>query len=379
MASNKKKIKARKTPKTQKKRKTRKKADKNTEKPSLKRELTKIVTGFIILVFVVVTAAMFADYFLNKRLTDKSISRVKTEAGVNSGQSVSAKHGKKNRRPVSPVKENLKNKKNLPLLRNKKLASMKKRSHKEPMFEIFDDTIDHVKIKRPVLPPAVNKTPVVAIIIDDIGFDKKMARDLSNLNPNITFSVLPDAPFGKQIAGRLHKKGIHIMLHLPMEPVEYPRINPGPGAILADMPPDQVLRVLRRDIKRIPYIQGVNNHMGSRITTMSDKMRQIFTILKEKNLFFVDSRTTRDSVCRPCARLLQIPFAQRDVFLDNVQSTAYIKKQLKELIRIAEKHGTAIAIGHPYKATLKALKEELPIIEKKVRLVPVASLTSISG
>ncbi len=379
MASKSKKTKTRKTPKTRKKRKTGKKAEKNTDKPSLKRELTKIVTGFIILVFIVVTAAMFADYFLNNRLADKSIHRIKTKAEVNSGKQVAAGHGSKNRRTVSPVKENLRNKKKLTLLRTKRLASMKKKSHKEPMFEIFDDTIDHVKIKRPVLPSDVNKTPVVAIIIDDIGFDKKMARDLSDLNPNITFSVLPDAPFGKEIAGRLHKKGIHIMLHLPMEPVEYPRINPGPGAILADMPPDQVLRVLRRDIKRIPYIQGINNHMGSRITTMSDKMRQIFTILKEKNLFFIDSRTTRNSVCRPCARLLQIPFAQRDVFLDNFQSTAYIKKQLKELIRIAEKHGTAIAIGHPYKATLQALKEELPIMEGKVRLVPVSSLTSISG
>ena len=369
---------ASKTKKT-KTRKTGKKAGEKIEKPSLKRELTKIVTGFIILVFIVVTAAMFADYFLNKRLAGKSRNRVKTETGVNAKKSVAVKNRNKNKRTISSGKKTLKNKKYLTPSHTKRLVSMKQKSHKEPLFEIFDDTIDQVKIKRPVLPVTGNKTPVVAIIIDDIGFDKKMAGDLSNLNKNITFSVFPDAPFSREIASRLHKKGIHIMLHLPMEPVEYPRIKPGPGAILADMAPDQVLSVLRSDIKRIPYIQGVNNHMGSRITTMSDKMRQIFTILKEKKLFFIDSRTTRDSVCRPCAHLLQIPFAQRDVFLDNIQSDAYIKKQLKELIRIAEKHGTAIAIGHPYKATLKALKEELPIMEKKVRLVPAATLTSISG
>ncbi len=363
-----------------KKTKTRKKTKKkDIKKPSLRRELTKIVTGIIILVFIVVTAAMFVDYFLNKRPAGIRKIRVKTETHVHEGKTVAPGHGRKNNRKLLSEKKALKHATAITPLKGKKTDYANKISHKKPMFEIFDDTIDHVKIKRPVIPLTGSKTPFVAIIIDDIGFDKKMAYDLSALDKNITFSVLPYAPFGKAIAERLHKEGIHIMLHLPMEPVEYPKINPGPGAILAGMSPDQVLGQVRKDIGMVPYIQGVNNHMGSRITTMSDKMRQIFTILKEKKLFFIDSRTSKDSVCRPCAGLFRIPFAQRDVFLDNIQSTAYIKKQLKELIRIAEKHGTAIAIGHPYKATLTALKEELPIMGKKVKIVPAASLTSISG
>lgn len=349
---------------------------KEDTKPSLKRELTKIVTGFIILVFVVVTIAMFADYFLNHRGTAVKRYKAHTEA---------VKSGKHKKRVTEPEKKRLKNTKPLSSLKSKTLkdnhyvTSLKQNSHKKPMFEIFDDTIEHVKIKRPVVPLISGKHPVVSIIIDDIGFDRKMAYAMGNLNKDITFSILPGAPFGKVIARMLHKEGIQVMLHLPMEPVEYPKINPGPGAILAEMQPDQLLSQLRNDLGAIPYIKGVNNHMGSRITTMSDKMRQIFTILKEKHLFFIDSRTTKNSVCRPSAALLRIPFAQRDVFLDNIQSIAYIKRQLKELIHIAQKHGTAIAIGHPYKATYTALKQNLPMLRAKVKIVPASDLVSISG
>ncbi len=367
-----------------KKRKTQTKARqksrrKKEHKPSLRRELTKIVTGFVILVFVVVTIAMFADYFFNHRLATDKRHQVKTE------RTRAVQFGKREKKIIKPVKKRVKNKKSMPSLKSKNLTkgqemtSLKKKYNKKPVFEIFNNTIEHVKIKRPVIPLISGKLPVVAIIIDDIGFDRKMAYDLGDLDKDFTFSVLPGAPFGKVIAERLHKKGIQIMLHLPMEPVEYPRINPGPGAILADMQPDTLLVQLRKDLGAIPYIKGVNNHMGSRITAMSDKMRQIFTVLKEKHLFFIDSRTSKYSVCRPCASLLQVRFAQRDVFLDNIQSNAYIKKQLKELIHIAIKHGTAIAIGHPYRATYAALKQEIPILKTKVKIVPVSKLVSIPG
>ncbi len=364
-----------------KKTKTRQKTKKKqNNKPSIKRELTKIFLSFVILIFIVITAAMFADYFLNKGISGNGSTKVHNKTTTYTKKNTYRKHKNRSKKTAARQKKNNKiaKNKNLPSKEGKNIG-IKKRSHKKPMFEIFDDTIESVKIQRPATPLPVSKTPVIAIIIDDIGFDRNMAYHFGELDKNITFSVLPGAPFGKEIARQLHKEGIHIMLHLPMEPVEYPRINPGPDAILADMSPDQLLHQLRKDISLVPYIQGVNNHMGSRITTMPDKMRQIFTVLKEKHLFFIDSRTSKESVCKPCAKLLKIPFAQRDVFLDNIQSNAYIKKQLKELIRIAKKHGTAIAIGHPYKATLTALKEELPIMKRKVRLVPVSSLTSISG
>ncbi len=367
-----------------KKSKTRKKSrNKQQSKPSIKQELTKIVVSFIILVFIVVTAAMFADYFLKQNMTPVRNTGVITEKKNNHPKkSVALKHKTLNSKKSSAYRKKEKTAlKKIKSAKEKTNTFTEKKCHKKPVFEIFDDTVETVKIKRPVTHLTGGKTPVIAIIIDDIGFDRKIAYDLSELDKNITFSILPGAPFGKEIAKKFHAEGIHIMLHLPMEPVEYPKINPGPDAILADMSPDQLLHQLRKDIGIIPFIQGVNNHMGSRITTMPDKMRQIFTILKEKHLFFIDSRTSRNSVCRPCAKLLRIPFAQRDVFLDNIQSNGYIKNQLRQLVRIAKKHGTAIAIGHPYKATFTALKEALPKMEKKhnISIVPVSSLTSIAG
>jgi hypothetical protein len=169
------------------------------------------------------------------------------------------------------------------------------------------------------------------------------------------------------------------MLHLPMEPLEYPEINPGPGALLADMPPDQLVRQLNNDLDAVPYIVGVNNHMGSKITSISTKMYQIFTILKKRNLFFIDSRTTTGTLCRPSARLLQIPFGQRDVFLDHLQTPEAIRRQIRKLVRVAEKNGQAIGIGHPYSITCNALRQELPFLRQKVKLVTASRMVHILG
>ena len=145
------------------------------------------------------------------------------------------------------------------------------------------------------------------------------------------------------------------------------------------MTPDELLYQLRKNIDAIPHVAGVNNHMGSKMTALSPQMNQIFTVLKQRDLFFVDSLTGKESVCRPCAKLLQIPFAQRDVFLDNVQDQDYIKKQLDQLLAIAQRHGTAIGIGHPYKVTLLTLRSEMPRLKKKIQIIPVSALVNIPG
>jgi uncharacterized protein len=164
-----------------------------------------------------------------------------------------------------------------------------------------------------------------------------------------------------------------------MEPFEYPGVNPGPGAILSSMSPDTLLKQLIKNINDIDHVAGVNNHMGSKITTNEDQMNQIFTILKRKNLFFIDSRTTAKSKCQSSARLFKLKFAQRDIFLDNFQNSDYITRQFKKLKLIAKKHGVAIGIGHPYKATLHTLTRELPKLKGKIKIVRASNLTSIPG
>jgi len=242
-------------------------------------------------------------------------------------------------------------------------------------YEVFDD-VDHGAAEKPVLPKK-GQLPEIAIIIDDIGYDKKTALALSDLDSNITFSVLPFAPFGRFISEKLHEKKVQLMLHLPMEPVEYPDVDPGPGALLSSMPPDVLLEQLKKNLKDIPYIKGVNNHMGSKLTMSADQMNQIFTILKKQNLFFIDSRTAPKSQCKASARLLKIRFGQRDVFLDNIQDVDYITGQFHELIRVARKHGSAIGIGHPYRSTLEALSRELPRIKGKITIVRASDLTIV--
>jgi hypothetical protein len=214
----------------------------------------------------------------------------------------------------------------------------------------------------------------VAIIIDDLGYDKKIALKLSKLNARLTFSILPFSPFQKSIARLSREKGFGIMLHLPMEPLEYPNIDPGPGTLLTSMTPDQLTRQLEKDLDAVPYIRGVNNHMGSKMTAESGQMYQIFSILKKRGLYFVDSRTTAETLCKPSARLFQIPFAQRDIFLDHRVEVEFIRKQLKELVRIAQRNGYAVGIGHPHSLTYQVLHEMLPDLRKKIRLVPASEI-----
>ncbi|MEW6079042.1 MAG: divergent polysaccharide deacetylase family protein [Thermodesulfobacteriota bacterium] len=226
-------------------------------------------------------------------------------------------------------------------------------------------------------PPAVGQ-PRIAIIIDDIGYDRKIANRLITTDPALTLSILPESPFRREIAAAAREAGLEVMLHLPMEPEEYPHVDPGPGVLLTGMAPDALIGQLEADIADIPYITGVNNHMGSKLTTESVQLYQIFTVLKKKNLFFIDSRTTENSLCRPSAKKLQLPFAERDVFLDNTLSEADITRQVNQLADTAVRHGKAIGIGHPHPETCRVLADQLPLIKQRVQLVPASMLVTIS-
>ncbi len=342
--------------------------------PQLAHELKKILIGIMALSAICLTTAMVLDIVFNTgpgappkqiKQTVKTVKPLVPDPPPKEPEPV--------KQPVAPPIEELETK--------TKLAGLKEKTGKEFVYEIFEKVEPSRKTppKRPetVLPP--DHSPKICLIIDDIGYDIDLAYALFNLEPGITFSVLPGAPYGRAIAEDLNRKGAQIMLHLPMEPVEYPKIDPGPDALLVSMNPDQLISKLTQNINQIPMAVGVNNHMGSRLTTREDQMNQIFTILKKKNLFFVDSLTSGRSKCLASARLLQLPFAHRDVFLDNFQNVTYIAKQLNRLVDLAEKHGTALGIGHPYKATLQALEQELPRLRKKVDIVPASTMAQIPG
>ncbi|VFQ43585.1 divergent polysaccharide deacetylase family protein [Desulfoluna butyratoxydans] len=244
-----------------------------------------------------------------------------------------------------------------------------------PQYEVFEKHAVPDREERPVVPPAPHK-PTLVLIIDDIGYSESAAYDLMALDSNITLSILPGSPHGKDIAGAARKKGMELMLHQPMEPNEYPRVDPGPGALFEAMDPDQLLQTLEANLTAYPGVKGVNNHMGSRLTSLSPQMYQVMTLLKQKGLYFIDSRTSSKTVSRSAARLMQVPFAERDVFLDHVQSREAVVRQVKKMLAIAEKHGSAVGIGHPHKVTCTVLAEMMPEIHRRVTLVRPSALVA---
>ncbi len=267
-----------------------------------------------------------------------------------------------------------------------------------PVYEIYPRNEVHPALdkKRPMapkvvpgIPPAapVQKQkkprkptlPKVAIIIDDIGYDPKIVDHFLSIDAPLTFSILPFSPYQKKVISKVRAKKCEIMLHLPMEPIEYPKVNPGPGALLISMSAQELTRHLYDALDTIPGAVGVNNHMGSRLTTDSGQMRQVLKVLKQRGLFFIDSRTSYDTVSRGLARNLKLPYAQRKIFLDNNTSPEKIKIQLEQLIRYARKRGEAVGIAHPHEETFRVLAEEIPKLKQRIRFVPASSIVHIVG
>jgi hypothetical protein len=195
-----------------------------------------------------------------------------------------------------------------------------------------------------------------------------------DLEAPITFSFLPQAPYAKEMAVLAHQKGKEILIHLPMEPKTYPETDPGPGSLLVGMKPDEIQAVLLKDLDEFPQAKGANNHMGSRFTEDREKMVLVLTLLKKRGLFFLDSATTPRSVIPGVASQLGVNYFTRDIFLDNVIDKEAIRQQLRKMVEQARARGQAIACGHPYPLTLQTLKEELPLLQKEVRLVTLAQL-----
>ncbi len=196
----------------------------------------------------------------------------------------------------------------------------------------------------------------VSIVIDDFGTDVAIAKQFASLPFPVALSVLPHQAHSREIAELAHLKGREVILHLPMEPLSS-RENPGPGALLLSMSGDEMRRNIRAALDTSPYFDGVNNHMGSRLTPDAQIMKTVLSELKGRDLLFIDSMTTNQSKGWKVARELKIPTLKRDIFLDDDPSAAAIHSQITRLVKIAKIRGMALAIGHPHKTTLRSLQE----------------------
>jgi polysaccharide deacetylase 2 family uncharacterized protein YibQ len=218
----------------------------------------------------------------------------------------------------------------------------------------------------------------LAIIIDDIGYNTATARDLIAMKGDFTLAVLPFTPFGQTLAEQAHEQGKEIILHAPMSNLRALPLEE--NFLHGEMSREDFLEALQKMIAQVPHIQGINNHMGSLLTSESQPMHWLMAELTKRKLYFVDSRTNAESVALQTAQLHQVPSVKRDVFLDNVRTPDAIKAQLRKAILLAKSRGSAVAIGHPYPETVAALAHINVLLEEhEVELVRVSKLLKTLG
>jgi len=221
--------------------------------------------------------------------------------------------------------------------------------------------------------------PRVAIIIDDLGQRLGYSLRAVRLPGPVTCAFLPRAPYSERLAELAYRGNKEVMLHLPMEAVSQKPL--GPGGLTINMPRSDLVAALRADIKSIPHVRGINNHMGSLLTQHAESMEWVMAeLMRRKDLYFVDSHTTVRSVVSEVAAEYGIPHRTRDVFLDALPGAESIERAFQRLLTIARRDGSALAIAHPYPRTLEFLQSHIPqLVESGIELVPVSDLIDRSS
>lgn len=221
-------------------------------------------------------------------------------------------------------------------------------------------------------PPAGR--PMIAIIIDDMGLDRRRSQRVIDLPGPLTISFMSYAEdmVHQEADARAH--GHEIMMHVPMEPLDA-KFDPGPGALTERLSPADIRKTFDGDLAKFGGYVGINNHMGSKFTAFAPGMEVVMEDLRERGLLFINSLTTDKSVGLAMARRYGVPSAGRNVFLDNAGDLISVDYELEQLETVARSKGNAIAIGHPRDATIEALAAWLPKMKSKgFVLVPVTQI-----
>jgi len=214
----------------------------------------------------------------------------------------------------------------------------------------------------------------VALIIDDVGYDLHALQRLLNLSVPMAISILPNAPKVARSAKMAHQAGQVVMLHLPMEPSsEHYRARMDSSFLTVDMDEESVRRVMLQHISAIPYIEGVNNHMGSRLTSMADSMSWVMQVCREKNLFFVDSKTSGKSVAATMAKTYGLPWGSRTLFLDDSIDMLAMNKMWHKIQACVAQERRCIVIAHPHRESVAFLEQHQEELQRWPML-PVQAL-----
>ena len=212
----------------------------------------------------------------------------------------------------------------------------------------------------------VRRAGRIGIILDDFGPQKsKRIEAFCRIPQRLTLSVFPNRKYSGKVAETIHRSGHQVLIHLPMEPHNYPKEDPGEDAIYVWQSIEEIRKRTRTAIGTVPHAVGLNNHMGSRATEDEEVMRAVLGEVKRKKLFFVDSYTSSRSVAFQVAKAMKLRCARRAVFLDHVDDAQAIRMALTKLANLAAQNGSALGIGHPRLNTLEVLKDELPKLQKQ--------------
>lgn len=226
-----------------------------------------------------------------------------------------------------------------------------------------------VKKEKEVPVKPVSSGAKMAIILDDWGQNFSLLQYALEVKRPLTLAILPNLPHSRDIAEEAFRNKLGVMLHMPMQP-KSGRQDLERQTILTTTPDKEIVRYLNEALLSVPYVEGVNNHMGSAATSDLRVMRAVIRHLKSRNLFFIDSNVIATTVVPGVAKEIGIRFTKRDVFIDNEMNLPAIKDRLREAKKIAKLEGRVVVIGHDKKMTLQAIKELVPEIEREgVRLV----------
>lgn len=230
-------------------------------------------------------------------------------------------------------------------------------------------------------PAAASQPPQVSIIIDDLGYRLDAGHRAIALPGPVACAILPGAPRSRDLARHAHERGKEVLLHLPMQAMDDlgNLVSASPGSLSINMNRQALTRVFTEAMQSVPHAVGVNNHRGSLVTRHPGHMHWLMQTIREQEFeFFVDSYTTHKSVALKLAAENGVAALKRDVFLDADPDPAEIRRQFERLKTLARQNGAAVAIGHPYPATLQALEQLLPSLgDEGIRLVSVRELLSL--
>lgn len=207
------------------------------------------------------------------------------------------------------------------------------------------------------LPELPSKGKLI-FVFDDAGHNLEQLQYFLDLPFPCTIAVLPKLPNSRETARRIRAAGKELILHQPMQALN-PNINPGDGAVKPGMDREEIKKIVASNVEEIGPIAGMNNHEGSLITSDEKAMEAVLELCREKNIYFLDSRTSSKSVVPQVAKKLNMNIWERAVFLDNKRDKAYMKKQIIEGLEIASQRGEAIMIGHVFTVDLAILLKEM--------------------